>query len=74
MDLIRERLPAVSDFDAAAIDSVYGDMVRKLCNTKIQEFLSTQKQTFAMQKGRASTAGQNLRDTIITTYKFAFSC
>ena len=68
MDLIRERLPAVSDFDAAAIDSVYGNMVRKLCNTRIQKFLSTQKQTFAMQKGCASTAGQNLRGALLSQH------
>ena len=56
----------MSEFDATSIDRVYDDMVRKLCNTRIQEFLSSQKQNFAMQKGRASTIGQNLRDTLLS--------
>ena len=38
------------------------------CVTRIQEFLTSQKQTFATQKGRASTAGQNLRDTLLSQH------
>ena len=53
---------------SSAIDHVYEEMVRKLSNIRIQEFLSTQKQKFACEKGQASTAGQNLRDTLLTQH------
>ena len=68
MELLQERLPADSDVDDSAVDNVYNDMVRKLCNIRIQEFLTSQKQTFATQKGRASTAGQNLCDTLLSQH------
>ena len=35
-------------------------MTRKLCNIRLQEFISSQKQRFASAKGQA-TSGQNLR-------------
>lgn len=51
-----------------AINNVYDEMVRKLCNTRIQEFLSSQKQKIASDKGHASTIGQNLHDTLLTQH------
>lgn len=47
-----------------ATDNVFNEMVRKLCNTRMQEFLSSQKQKIASNNGHASTVGQNLRDTL----------
>ena len=57
-----------SDTDVSAKDIVYKDMTRKLCNIRIQEYLSSQKQRFASEKGQASTSGQNLRDTPLTLH------
>ena len=60
-------MPSVGhNFDSSAKDNVYQEMVRKLCNTRIQEFLSSQKQRMASEKGHASTTGQNLRDALLT--------
>ena len=42
-----------SDTDVSAKDIVYKDMTRKLCNIRIQEYLSSQKQRFASEKGQA---------------------
>ena len=41
-------------------------MVRKLCNMRFEEFLSTTREKTAHKKGNASTKGQNLRDTLLT--------
>lgn len=57
-----------SDSDDHNKDIVYGDMTRKLCNIRIQEFLSSQKQKKASEKGHASTSGQNLRDTLLSAH------
>ena len=46
---------------------IYKDLTRKLCNIRLQEFISSQKQRFASAKGQA-TSGQNLRDTLLTMH------
>ena len=68
MALVHNRLPAENEICSSAFDGVYEEMVRKLCNIRIEEFLSSQKQKFASQKGQASTAGQNLRDTLLAQH------
>ena len=40
--------------------------VRKVCNTRIQEFLSAAKQELATKKGLASTVDVNLQTTLLT--------
>lgn len=46
----------MTDVDiSAAQDTLYKEMISKLCNTRIQEFLSAQKQRYAAIKGCAST-------------------
>ena len=44
-----------------AIDSVYFEFCRKLCNTRVNEFLYTYRQKLAKDKGKATLTGQNLR-------------
>lgn len=67
--LLREKLPDFEDSsNLAAIDNVFHEMIRKLCNTRMQEFLTSQKQKVASDKGHASTVGQNLRDTLLTQH------
>ena len=56
------------DFYKIAEANVYDEMIRKLCNIRIEEFLSSQKQRIASGKGNASTIGQNLRDTLLTQH------
>lgn len=67
--LLREKLPDFEDSsNLAAIDNVFHEMIRKLCNTRMQEFLTSQKQKVPSDKGHASTVGQNLRDTLLTQH------
>ena len=42
-----------------AIDSVYSKFCRKLCNTRVNEFLDTYRQKLAKDKGKATLTGQN---------------
>ena len=58
----------LKDISCSAKDIVYSDMTRKLCNIRIQEFLSSQKQKYASEKGYASTSGQNLRDKLLSLH------
>ena len=51
-----------------AILSVYSEFSRKLCNTRINEYLDTYRQTMAADKGKATLAGQNLRDTLLSQH------
>ena len=53
--------------------TMYIKLVRKLCNTRIEEFLSTQHQKLVSKKGYASQSGQNLRLPFNTAYKFTFT-
>lgn len=68
--LRQEFLTLMNDCDreSSSMDIVYKDMTRKLCNIRIQEFLSSRKQRFASEKGQASTSGQNLCDTLLTLH------
>jgi len=53
LNALSKRLP-VTTFDSAsdmAINNVYEELTRKLCNTRIQEFVSATKQEFATKKG-----------------------
>lgn len=49
-----------------SVKKVYLEMTRKLCNTRIQEFLDVHRQRAAKIEGSATIAGQNLRDTLLT--------
>lgn len=44
------------------------NLVEKLCNTRLNEFLDAYRQTVATEKGKATLAGQNLRDTLLTQH------
>ena len=48
--------------------TVYDELSRRLCNTRIQEFLSATKQDLAAKKGLASTVDINLRKTLLTQH------
>lgn len=59
------------EFDATAQDAmgvIYVELARKLCNIRIQEFLSATKQDFAAKKGLASSVDVNLRTTLLTQH------
>ena len=76
--LLHENLSGEINLDSSvctlAADNIYKEMVRKLSNTRIQEFLSSQKQKIASNKGHASMTGQNLRDGLLTQHANLQSC
>ena len=50
------------------LTSVYIELTRKLCNTRIEEFLSSHHQMHAAKQGNATTSGQNLRDCLLSQH------
>ena len=66
-DFIKEKVEG-AEFTDSAIMSVYSEFSRKLCNTRLNEFLDAYRQTVATEKGKATLAGQNLRDTLLTQH------
>ena len=62
---LAQQLPNFDTISKDAVKSVFDVLLRKLCNTRIQEFISTTKQQFAAKKGLASTVDVNLRTTLL---------
>ena len=60
-----QRLPNFNTIAERAASNVFDVLVRKLCNTRIQEFISSTKQQFADKKGLVSTIGVNLRTALL---------
>ena len=55
--LFNEGIHTISkdaDVQTKAVDTVYKEFARKLCNTRINEFLDTQKQLMATSTGKAT--------------------
>ena len=67
---LKQRIPdLIFDSDCQiAVDNVYEEFTRKLCNTRIQEFLSATKQEFTAKKGMASTVDVNLRTSLLSNH------
>ena len=70
MTTLKQRIPDfIFDNDCEiAVDNIYEEFTRKLCNTRIQEFLSASKPEFAAKKGMASTVDVNLRATLLSNH------
>lgn len=65
-ETLNSNLPCdITSYNEDAIENVYNTFVRKICNTRIQEFLSATKQQFATKKGLASTVDVNLCTTLL---------
>lgn len=47
------------------IQLVYKELSRKLCHTRLGEFVSATQQTAAAKQGKSTLAGQNLRDQLL---------
>ena len=69
LSTLATKVPGFDDLSQSAINSVYTELVRKLSNTRIEEFIDSFKQTAAAHKGMASLAGQNLRDSLLSHHK-----
>ena len=48
---LAQKLPNIHTFSEAAIINVFSVFIRKVCNIRIQEFLSATKQELATKKG-----------------------
>jgi len=48
--------------------TIYDELSRKLCNTRVQEFSSATKQDLAAKKGLASTVETNLCTTLLAQH------
>ena len=73
---LRLHLPDITlDVDSEdAMAKIYDEFARKLCNTRIQEFVSITKQDLAAKKGLASTVEVNLRASLLTQlYLYTYS-
>lgn len=66
-DALSKRMDVV-DKESEAVSTVYHEFSRKLCNTRLDEFIVVQKQVAAAEVGKASLTGQNLRDTLLTQH------
>ena len=64
LSTLATKVPGLDDFSQSAINNVYTEFVRKLSNTRIEEFIDSFKQNAAAHRGMASLAGQNLRDSL----------
>ena len=56
------------DFDQhkELVHKVFTEFTRKLCNTRLQEFLDAHRQMAAKNSGKTTLSGQNLRDKLLT--------
>ena len=50
------------------IKFVYKELSRKLCHTRLGEFISATQQKLAAVQGKSTLAGQNLRDELLTAH------
>ena len=67
-NILGERLPNIGTFSQDALDNVYNVLVRKLCNTRVQEVVSATRQQLACKKGLASTVDMNLRPVLLAQH------
>jgi len=67
-DQLSQKLPNFATFDEVVVKDVYEEFTTKLCNTRIQEFVSATKQQLATKKGTASTVDVNLRTSLLTNH------
>ena len=53
---------------SGAVDSVYNTILRKLCNTRLADFIDGYRQSKASKNGSASLSEQNLRDKLLSQH------
>ena len=61
-------LPCYQFISTQAVDAVYSELTRKLCNTRIQEFLDSTRQIQSAKAGKGTLKGQNLRDNLLSQH------
>jgi hypothetical protein len=53
---------------SSAVDAVYAELLRKLCNTRLGEFMDSFRQIQISKSGTATLSGQNLRDSLLSQH------
>ena len=61
-------LPCYQFISTQAVDAVYLELTRKLCNTRIQEFFDSTRQIQSAKAGKGTLKGQNLRDNLLSQH------
>ena len=61
-------MPNIGTFSQDALDNVYSVLIRKLCNTRVQEVVSATRQQLTCKKGLASTVDVNLRPVLLAQH------
>jgi hypothetical protein len=56
------------DVQSEAVNNVYNEFTRKLCNTRLNEYLDSHRQMMVANKGKATLSGQNLRDSLLSQH------
>ena len=67
-NVLSQKIPNLDVLSEGTVEGVCEEFTRKLCNTRIQEFISSTKQQLATKKGLASTVDVNLRNTLLTQH------
>jgi len=63
---LSQKITNIRVFDEGILNHVYEEFTNKLCNTRIQGFISATKQQMATNKGTASTVDINLHTSLLT--------
>ena len=53
---------------SSAVDAVYAELLRKLCNTSLGKFVDSFRQIQVSKSGTATLSGQNLRDSLLSQH------
>ena len=62
------KISELKDASFACFDKVFRELARKVCHTRVQEYLDSFKQSVAASKGSGTLAGQNLRDSLLSNH------
>ena len=60
------KVPEVTALPVYQLNSVFKELCRTLCHTRVQEFLDSFKQSTASKQGSATLSGLNLQDTLLS--------
>ena len=59
------KIPEAMVLQFKQLNGIFAELVRKLCHTRVQEFLDGYKQLVASKQGTATLKELNLRDTLL---------
>ena len=65
-ELLGAKVDEIDHLSLESIDTLFKELVCKLCHTRVQEFLDSFKQNAIAQTGSATLSGVNLRDYLLS--------